>query len=859
MSNRSARRRNQRNQRNLRHQRRNNPRRPHDNRNPRPDTGNTGRSSPLPSRPAQEPVPEPAPVPETVVSNPSRPPSVADSAVSLFPNVQDDQTRGGNQSIRSNQVQQELAWNPTNPPLRPGTVVSDPTPSGITFHHPSLLQIRPPSSAHVNRMRGGTASNPDTPPTPYVDENGDVQGLSPFFQPQIQPPPQAQVQPNDDMSAITQNDRTAQSSLSAPIILTSAHLCTLTTVNQSDAESRPSHHGNQNTVPPAPPATASTADYHQPLDLPLKIVNYQGSEMTNSPVLLRPGDEAFWKYGNELMRSVTIVETTLPTILRRQPIYHIKCSNDQEHDVRHDELFISKSDALALDHDGFIRSTGSVLSASDHLDLHAIDGPHSPENAAVWASLNPEKFKLHNLKTHLKDFALPDDSIVSLVYAYDFLSGAITAASTTGIVRLPDISALSPDVSIRDILLPPPSYPRFATAKACYTNIASSLAILFKTPEFAATAPKTKLSLLAVRNQDGIDQLNHMLRSRIPTLGATDFRPYEVIMELTVTNHMKLINYITQAKDIDMQLSFSAHPIEDNTLYSRFLQQLMQTNCHSFVSQFFADLNKFLKRHGSKKRYREDSIETVSQHLLDAGAPSYLVTLDTLNASQDVNNPTAYKEKMAKRKNRSAFQRMKYANMSLTDDPSGPSDAAEHDDSSVASENDHGLTEDEMEQATTQASMFYSAVVNSDSFQGDKDRLFDDLVFKAMEQVKAFRSPCDVCDATNHTGATCPHRGKAFQSEWLQKRVAQKNLVDGDTPKVPIPQKSPPPRASFSKFKPQFKTMSLSNPDAIRSELDTIQEALEQDTPTDDDLRFASMNESTDTDGSFSDQQVHFH
>ena len=164
-----------------------------------------------------------------------------------------------------------------------------------------------------------------------------------------------------------------------------------------------------------------------------------------------------------------------------------------------------------------------------------------------------------------------------------------------------------------------------------------------------------------------------------------------------------------------------------------------------------------------------------------------------------------------------------------------------------------------MEQATTQASKFYSAVVDGDSYTGDKEQLFENLVFQAMEQVKATRGPCDVCDSTEHTGATCPHRGKAFQADWLQKRVAQKNLVDGDTPKVPIPQKSPPPRASFSKFKPQFKTMSLSDPDAIRSELDTIQEALEQDTSTDDDLWFASMNESTAEDGSFMDHQVHFH
>eukprot|EP00956_Cyclotella_meneghiniana_P004598 scaffold5670_cov42-Cyclotella_meneghiniana.AAC.3 len=425
--------------------------------------------------------------------------------------------------------------------------------------------------------------------------------------------------------------------------------------------------------------------------------------MSNSPVLLKPGDKAFWKYGNDLLRTVSILETTLPTILRRQPIYHIKCSNGQEHDVRHDELFIPKTDALILDEKGVIRSSGSVLSASDHLDLHAIDGPHSEDMAAVWASLDSGKFKLHNFKTHLKDCVLKDDSIVSIVNAYNHISGAITAASSTGIVRLPDISALTPQIGIRDLLLPPPSYPRFRTAKACYNNIASSLAILFSTEEFAEKAPKTKLSLLAIRNQDGIDQLYHLLKFRIPTLGATDFRPYEAIMELELKDNMLLITYITTAKDIELQLSFSAHPIEDNTLYSRFLNQLMKSNCHSFISHFFADFNKFLKQHGSKKRYREDSIETVSQYLLDSGAPSLLVTLETLNGSQDVNNPTAYREKLAKRKARTSFQRMKYASMKApSDKPSDdqqPSDQSfdDHDDSSVASSGQFDLTEEEID------------------------------------------------------------------------------------------------------------------------------------------------------------------
>eukprot|EP00956_Cyclotella_meneghiniana_P031172 scaffold80969_cov23-Cyclotella_meneghiniana.AAC.1 len=114
---------------------------------------------------------------------------------------------------------------------------------------------------------------------------------------------------------------------------------------------------------------------------------------------------------------------------------------------------------MELDSSGVIRSNASVLSALDQLDLHAIDGPHPSHLSAVWAGLRSDQFKLHNLKTHLKDFALDDDSIVSIVNAYEFISQAITAGSTTGVVKLPDISELSPDVSIRDLFLPPPSYP----------------------------------------------------------------------------------------------------------------------------------------------------------------------------------------------------------------------------------------------------------------------------------------------------------------------------------------------------------------------------------------------------------------
>ena len=730
-------------------------------------------------------------------------------------------------------------------------------------------------------QRRGGHDPPSTAPTPYVDSNGDVQGLSPYFNPRRPEPPthppQARNQA-DDVSAITQQQPQPQDDR---LMRTLDQMldCLNVLLSRSDHLSqRNEHHG----VSFARQHTPPTAESRQSLDLPLKTIVYQGTEMTNSPVLLRPGDQAYWKYGNELMRSVEIIETTLPTVLRRQPIYHIKCANGQEYDVRHDDLFISRTNAMELDSNGVIRSNASVLSASDQLDLHAIDGPHPSHLSAVWAGLRSDQFKLHNLKTHLKDFALDDDSIVSIVNAYEFISQAITAASTTGVVKLPDITELSPDVSIRDLFLPPPSYPRYTTAKACYQNIAGSLSILFQSRDFAAKAPKTRLNLLSIRSQDGIDQLNHILRTRIPTLGATDFQPYQSIMELKVEDNMLLITFIKQAKDLELQLAFSAHPIEDNTLFGHFLKQLMLTNCHTFVAHVFAAFNKFLKRHGSQKKYTDDSIDSVSQDLLDANAPTVLVTLDTLNSSQDVNNPSGYRERLAKKKALSAISRMKYAALTIPEDSAVPGDsvtdgnpdasqdnAGDHDDSTAADE-EFDLTEAEMEQATDQANIFYSAIIEQDSYTGDKDDLYNTLLFKAMSNVRQHRGPCEVCDE-DHSADICNKRGKAFQPDWMQKRVAQKNLIDGDTPKVEIPQTAPPPRASFSKFKqskprskPQYKVMSLGDPAALEKELDSIQASIESDGDVSPQLASATLasnatgNENEPAGSDFHDQQAHF-
>eukprot|EP00956_Cyclotella_meneghiniana_P038738 scaffold159372_cov23-Cyclotella_meneghiniana.AAC.1 len=216
----------------------------------------------------------------------------------------------------------------------------------------------------------------------------------------------------------------------------------------------------------------------------------------------------------------------------------------------------------------------------------------------------------------------------------------------------------------------------------------------------------------------------------------------------------------------------------------------MLTNCHTFVAHVFAAFNRFLKRHGSQKKYTDDSIDSVSQDLLDANAPTVLITLETLNSSQDVNNPSGYRERLAKKKAMSAISRMKYAALTIPEDSAVPADstsdsnpdttqdnAGDHDDSTAADE-EIDLTEAEMEQATDQANMFYSAVIEQNSYTGDKDDLYNTLLFQAMSSIRQHRGPCEVCDG-DHSADICDKRGKAFQPDWMQKRVAQKNLIDG--------------------------------------------------------------------------------
>ena len=133
--------------------------------------------------------------------------------------------------------------------------------------------------------------------------------------------------------------------------------------------------------------------------------------MVTPPVLLQVGDKVCWKYSGDLMQHVSILEVTKPGLLRRQPIYHVKCDNGQVYDVWHDDIFISKDAATRFDRHGHLLSH-SNLSASSQLDMTANGGNVSPEKMAQYQALDSSQVKLSTFQTSIDSLVLADDFIV---------------------------------------------------------------------------------------------------------------------------------------------------------------------------------------------------------------------------------------------------------------------------------------------------------------------------------------------------------------------------------------------------------------------------------------------------------------
>jgi hypothetical protein len=244
----------------------------------------------------------------------------------------------------------------------------------------------------------------------------------------------------------------------------------------------------------------------------------------------------------------------------------------------------------------------------------------------------------------------------------------------------------------------------------------------------------------------------------------------------------------------------------------------MRTNVHSYISSVFKDFNKFNKRNGGRKRYENDTIDSVSTDLIDAKAADVLYLNDYKPSNSHVNDPSAFKDGHNRHRSRSNFSRLKFAPMNVKsqDEVSTSQEQEQQDDEQIE------CTAEEFEEAKDKAQAYFDSLV--DNWTGDKDELFNDLVFTAMREIKA-KKCCEICSDTHDVGG-CWLRGEDFQPEWLRKRIAQVNLRDGNKPKSPPTDRTIPPRSTLSKNL-TYNAMSMST--SLNNQLDTIEKTLKQE------------------------------
>jgi hypothetical protein len=215
----------------------------------------------------------------------------------------------------------------------------------------------------------------------------------------------------------------------------------------------------------------------QPVDLYHIQITSQCHQTITPPVLFQVGVKVCWKCSGDLIRHVAIMEVTKPTLIHRLPIDHIKYKHGNEHDVPRADLFISEDAATKLDVNCLISANRSILTVSSWLDLVAIGGTASPDEMEMWEVLNRGHFNQSTFQTAIENLTLQDDSIVTLKRFHKSLSTSITAARKTGVLRLPNLTDLGPSITIRDPMLPPPTYWHFSMTKGCYYNIAHCIAM----------------------------------------------------------------------------------------------------------------------------------------------------------------------------------------------------------------------------------------------------------------------------------------------------------------------------------------------------------------------------------------------
>ena len=571
---------------------------------------------------------------------------------------------------------------------------------------------------------------------------------------------------------------------------------------------------------PSPDHTSGTIDPHEriPVHLAPSIEHFHGQEMTTSPVMFVVNDEVYWRYTSDIFQAVRIMEVEAPTMIRRQPVYHVMLlNNDQEHDVRHDELFISSSRASILDPQGVLMANSIDLSAMDRMNLAAMDNQATPRQIQLWSAMDTNNLKLSDLISSMKEITLPSDSLVAAKNAYAQISMALLAA-TRGKVDLPTLTELSPMISIRSLMVPPTTYPKYAIAMSFYQAVCQVISNQISNESFAKAAPKARSCLRTVINgeKDGIDQLYHLLKNIFPFLGAFGFDPTEVINALVATDGMQIEAFIEQALDIESQLKLAGVPIQPNQLIKRFFAQLMRS---STFQPLLATKNHIFQEEmrlsGNKQEYTQESISSLSSYILRGNPPTTIAIQATSNGlPRDLSVLPPQQSQRSTRFNKSPFNKKIYAAMGSLRQGIIEDARIEHegdeDDATVYDEADdkfdakYFTEEGQRDLISTITPILKSLNIDVEQIP---EELFQDLILAAISGIRDHDKNCEVCNG-RHDADRCRARGINFLHPTLRKAVEQYNAIHGDKPKNP-PLPLTPPTARFGDKK--FKAMAITS------------------------------------------------
>ena len=522
------------------------------------------------------------------------------------------------------------------------------------------------------------------------------------------------------------------------------------------------------TPAPAPAPTPSTggssataASDRAPVDIALRSVCIYGEEYQTSPIMFQIGDRPLWLYSKNLLLPVEILEATPPALWRRQPTYHAKFLEGEgsrvgRHDIHHDDLFIPIDRDNTFDPSGRLDANLESLRVGDQLDAHAMPG-YNATLIQRWGAMNMASFKTKDFIASIKDEILASDTLTAIEHYYSTVQIYLQSSHRDNIDILPDLSELSPTTSLRDLLLPPPSYSRFGRAKSCYDSIGRVIHMILHRKEFTSKAPLAGavLSRFLGGTTDGWDLLHELLKGRLPYLGATDFDVNSVIASVKVSNGMLFSDFIHAAQQAQRTILVSGMSTLPNALLKHFFREIMRCdNLSPLMAAKNQHFHEYLRATGNKSVYQQESVDSIIK-FLNLGRPPL-----RLQVSDDLVEPSPLDpSRMASFGGQNSilpYNRPTLAAMTPVPPPAVPPPV---DDATVLSGRELG--DPSPPNYDDLLSSVVKPVLASLSVPFDTPEA-ENLLMAAMKRFSSKRRRCDCCEGA-HDADRCYARGPAFQ------------------------------------------------------------------------------------------------